>query len=199
MGPSDARQSAAVDGDALAADVRRRLGSHEDRQVGELFGLRQAALGDHPEPHGLNFVGGLAETIGGGLPVGGIGGKRELMQLFSPDREQPVMHASTFSGNALTMAAGLAAMSAFDQAEAERLNTLGERLREGFDQAFSQAGIKARMLGSGSLSNIHFADYSAHDAREALAGMAGAGHIGSLLHLGMLRHGVMSATRSPLR
>ena len=35
----------------------------------------------------------MGKIIGGGLPVGGVGGKRELMQLFSPDQESPVMHA----------------------------------------------------------------------------------------------------------
>ena len=86
----------------------------------------------------------MGKIIGGGLPVGGLGGKRELMQLFSPDREQPVMHASTFSGNALTMAAGRAAMNAYDAREVDRVNALGERLREGFNNAFQQAGMRGR-------------------------------------------------------
>ena len=137
----------------------------------------------------------MGKIIGGGLPVGAIGGKRELMQLFSPEQEQPVMHASTFSGNALTMAAGLAAMRAYGSSEADRLNALGARLREGFDRAFAQAGLTARALGTGSLSNIHFTADAVHDARDAIAAVVRAGHIAPLLHLGMIRRGVISATR----
>ncbi len=137
----------------------------------------------------------MGKIIGGGLPVGGVGGKRELMQLFSPEQQQPVMHASTFSGNALTMAAGRAAMTHYTAAEAERLNTMGARLREGFNQAFAQAGVHIQALGSGSLSNLHFASGDIEDARAALDGMAAGGMLNNLLHLTMIRHGVMSATR----
>ena len=105
------------------------------------------------------------------------------------------MHASTFSGNALTMAAGRAAMLAYTDADATRLNTMGENLREGFNQAFAQAGLKARALGAGSLTNLHFTADDVHDSRDAFTGMVAAGQLTNLLHLTMLRHGVMSATR----
>ena len=137
----------------------------------------------------------MGKIIGGGLPVGGLGGKRELMQLFSPEQKKPVMHASTFSGNALTMAAGLAAMRAYTQSEVERINGLGARLRDGFSQAFAQSGIAGQVLGSGSLSNILFTNAPIHDSRDSIAGMFASGHITSLLHLGMLRRGVVSASR----
>jgi len=137
----------------------------------------------------------MGKIIGGGLPIGGVGGRRELMQLFSPERENPVMHASTFSGNALTMAAGLAAMRAYEAKDVERLNRLGERLRDGFNEAFLQAGIRGQATGCGSLSNIHFTDEPINDSRDALAGMGAAGHIPRLLHLSMLRRGIMSASR----
>jgi glutamate-1-semialdehyde 2,1-aminomutase len=137
----------------------------------------------------------MGKIIGGGLPVGAVGGSRELLQLFSPERENPVMHASTFSGNALTMSAGLAAMRAYTGAEVARVNALGERLRRGFNETFLQTGIRGQALGTGSLSNIVFTDGDVHDARDSMAGMGAAGHITSLLHLGMLRRGVMSASR----
>ncbi|MGK0222013.1 MAG: glutamate-1-semialdehyde 2,1-aminomutase [Limisphaerales bacterium] len=137
----------------------------------------------------------MGKIIGGGLPVGGVGGTKSLMQLFSPDQKNPVMHASTFSGNALTMAAGRAAMTAYTAEEAERVNGLGVRLREGFNQAFAQAGLNAQALGSGSLTNLHFSAADIHDSRDAFTGMAAAGQLTNLLHLTMIRHGVMSATR----
>ena len=137
----------------------------------------------------------MGKIIGGGLPVGGLGGKRELMQLFSPDEESPVMHASTFSGNALTMAAGHAAMKAYDGAAVAHVNTLGQRLRDGFNQAFSQSGIRGQATGMGSIANVHFTEAPLNDSRDSVASMIESGHIPRLLHLTMMRHGVMSASR----
>ncbi len=137
----------------------------------------------------------IGKIIGGGLPVGGVGGRRELMQLFSPEAERPIMHASTFSGNALTMAAGLAAMMAYSAKECARINALAERLRKGFNRAFSQAGIRGQASGIGSLANLSFTDQPMHDSRDFMDAMISGGHIGRLLHLTMLRHGVMSASR----
>ena len=137
----------------------------------------------------------MGKIIGGGLPVGAFGGRRDLMQLFSPEAERPIMHASTFSGNALTMAAGYAAMSAFDANENQRINELGDLLREGFNQAFQQSGIKGQAIGSGSLTNILFTDGEVTNARYSVDAMIEAGNVSQLLHLLMLQHGISSASR----
>ena len=137
----------------------------------------------------------MGKIVGGGLPIGGIGGRRDLMQLFSPEAERPIMHASTFSGNALTMAAGYAAMNAFDQDETKRINELGDLLREGFNQAFLQSGIKGQAIGSGSLTNILFTDTEVTNARHSIDAMIEAGNVSQLLHLLMLQRGISSASR----
>jgi glutamate-1-semialdehyde 2,1-aminomutase len=137
----------------------------------------------------------MGKIIGGGLPIGAVGGRRELMELFDPGRREPVMHASTFSGNPLSMAAGLAAMRAYDTAQRERIEGLGDRLRSGFDRAFERVGIRGRALGAGSLANVHFGAGPFENARDALAGMSTSTPLGRLLHLGMLRRGVASASR----
>ena len=137
----------------------------------------------------------MGKIIGGGLPVGGIGGRRDLMQLFSPEMERPVMHASTFSGNALSMAAGYAAMTAFDIDENKRINELGVLLRKGFNQAFLQAGIKGQAMGVGSLTNILFTDNKVTNARHSIDAMLAAGGVSQLLHLLMLQNGISSASR----
>ena len=152
-------------------------------------GGAQALVGVSPD---LTCMG---KIIGGGLPVGGIGGKKELMQLFSPDQENPVMHASTFSGNALSMAAGLASMENYCEEDAARINQLGERLRSGFNDAFADAGICGRAIGHGSLTNVHLSNDPVSDGRDTIHGLVGAGHFPRLLHLTMLRLGVLSATR----
>lgn len=161
----------------------------------EVIALRQSGGGEQ-ERHGvIPDLTCMGKIIGGGLPVGGIGGNKDLMQVFNPDAKDTVMHASTFSGNAMTMAAGLASMSNFTGEDSLRINALGDRLRNGFNGILNQHGIKGQAVGSGSLSNIILSSDPIHDARDALQGMTAAGQIGALLHLGMLRNGVVSASR----
>ncbi|SVC72850.1 uncharacterized protein METZ01_LOCUS325704 [marine metagenome] len=68
-------------------------------------------------------------------------------------------------------------------------------MRHGFNHAFEQSGIRGRAMGAGSLTNLHFLDQPANDARDAMQGMMAAGHMTRLLHLAMLTRGVMSASR----
>jgi glutamate-1-semialdehyde 2,1-aminomutase len=137
----------------------------------------------------------MGKIIGGGLPVGAIGGRQDLMQVFNPEAQDTVFHASTFSGNALTMASGLATMSDFDDKDSDRINRLGEQLRSGFNGTLSQHGVRGQAIGSGSLSNIILSDEPLHDARDSMQGMAAGGHVNALLHLCMLRKGIVSAAR----
>jgi glutamate-1-semialdehyde 2,1-aminomutase len=137
----------------------------------------------------------MGKIIGGGLPAGAFGGRREIMELFDPDRPDAIMHASTFSGNALTMAAGLAALSHLDGDDIERLNRLGDRLRSGFNRCFEKAGVRGQATGIGSLVHLHLTDRSVRDARDSVQASIEAGRIPSLLQLGMLRRGVFAAPR----
>ena len=135
-------------------------------------GGAQAQLGIEPD---LTCFG---KIVGGGLPIGGVGGARELINAFHPASKKPVMHASTFSGNALSMAAGLAAMRAFTPDECERINALGDRLRDGFNQVLSQRGIRGQATGVGSLVNLHFTAQPMHNARDTMAAIIGARRAG---------------------
>jgi glutamate-1-semialdehyde 2,1-aminomutase len=137
----------------------------------------------------------FGKIIGGGLPIGAFGGRAELMRMFHPEQAQPVMHASTFSGNPLSMAAGAAAMRQVDPQLIGQLNRLGERLRHGFTERFEAHAIRGQAIGVGSLVNVHLTDAPINDARDALAGMQRSGHINALLHLAMLQRGVASASR----
>ena len=89
----------------------------------------------------------------------------------------------------------IAAMTGFDQAEAERINSLGDRFRSGVDEAFRAKGIRGGAVGSASLTNILFTDEKPNDARGSLGAMIDGGHMTRLFHLGMLRHGVFCAGR----
>ena len=137
----------------------------------------------------------MGKIIGGGLPIGAFGGRTDLMRMFHPDESQPVMHASTFSGNPVSMAAGVAAMQQVDPQLIAQLNGLGERLRSGFDEAFRKNGIRGQATGIGSLVNIHLTDTNLRSARDSLAGLMRSGGVNQLLHLSMLMRGVASASR----
>jgi glutamate-1-semialdehyde 2,1-aminomutase len=137
----------------------------------------------------------LGKIIGGGLPIGAFGGREDLMRMFHPDQPAPVMHASTFSGNPLSMAAGFAAMNALDPQATSRLNALGDRLRTGIGAAFERHGIRGQAVGLGSLANIHLTDAKLASARDSLAGVSRSGSVNQLLHLEMLKRGVASAPR----
>lgn len=82
------------------------------------------------------------KIIGGGLPVGAYGGRRDLMEQVSPSG--PVYQAGTLSGNPLAMAAGLAMLKVLDRdgdALYPRLDTLTARLSEGLDAVAREAGV----------------------------------------------------------
>jgi glutamate-1-semialdehyde 2,1-aminomutase len=161
----------------------------------EVISLRLGDGGEQ-EVHGVTpDLTSMGKIIGGGLPIGAIGGRRDLLQIFNPDAPDPVFHASTFSGNALSMAAGLAALRAFTPDARARVSALGDRLREGFNRVFGNVGLRGQAMGKGSLVNLHLTDRTIRNARDSLAGMFEAGPIGRLLHLGMLRRGITSASR----
>jgi glutamate-1-semialdehyde 2,1-aminomutase len=72
----------------------------------------------------------LGKMIGGGFPVGAVGGRSAFMDVFDPRRPDAVAHGGTFSANPVTMRAGLAALEALGPADIERIDALGDRLRE---------------------------------------------------------------------
>jgi glutamate-1-semialdehyde 2,1-aminomutase len=137
----------------------------------------------------------MGKIIGGGLPIGAFGGRTDLMRMFHPDESDPVMHASTFSGNPISMAAGEAAMNQVNPQLVAHVNGLGERLRGGFDAVFRKNGIRGQTTGIGSLANVHLTDAALSSARDVVAGLGRSGRINQLLHLSMLMRGVASASR----
>jgi glutamate-1-semialdehyde 2,1-aminomutase len=91
----------------------------------------------------------LGKVIGGGLPVGAFGGRREIMEQVAP--AGPVYQAGTLSGNPLATAAGNAQLAWLEEHDPySGLEARGERLVEGMVEALTDAGIPAsgRTIGS---------------------------------------------------
>lgn len=97
----------------------------------------------------------LGKVIGGGFPVGAIAGKEEIMAVFDPREGHAVWHGGTFNGNPIVMAAGHAAMDLMTPDAFERLNTLGELMRQKVREAFRQTDVPWQVTGMGSLFRIH--------------------------------------------
>jgi glutamate-1-semialdehyde 2,1-aminomutase len=96
----------------------------------------------------------LGKVIGGGLPVGAYGGRRDLMALIAPDG--PVYQAGTLSGHPLTMAAGIAALRSLSAGSYAELERLGASLAAGLEIAAAAAGATVSVTRVGSLLTPFF-------------------------------------------
>lgn len=108
----------------------------------------------------------LGKVIGGGLPVGAFGGKREIMQLVAPSG--PVYQAGTLSGNPLAMAAGLATLRTVREENVyERLEELGRLWKEGVQRAASEGGVPVTVHQVGSMVSVFFTEGPVRDFASA--------------------------------
>ena len=99
----------------------------------------------------------LGKIIGGGLPVGAYGGRRDLMEHVAP--LGGVYQAGTLSGNPLAVAAGLATLRALrDPASYTRLEQLGALLQEGLEAAARKAGVALTVNRVGSMLTGFFCE-----------------------------------------
>ena len=99
----------------------------------------------------------FGKIIGGGLPVGAVGGRSDVMAVFDPSEGKPrASHGGTFNANPATMAAGAAAMRLLTEDAVDTLNARGDRARARIDAAFEAAGVTGQTTGTGSLVMVHF-------------------------------------------
>jgi glutamate-1-semialdehyde 2,1-aminomutase len=97
----------------------------------------------------------LGKIMGGGFPVGATGGTARVMDVFDPGTGGPrILSGGTFSGNPVTMAAGLAAMQAMTEEAFARLEGLGTRLRGRLEEVLRSSGVPGQVTGAASLFRI---------------------------------------------
>jgi glutamate-1-semialdehyde 2,1-aminomutase len=137
----------------------------------------------------------LGKIIGGGLPAGAFGGRADIMAIFNPAHPRAITHSGTFNAANMVMAAGLCALNELDQPAIDRINSLGERLKAGFQEAFTKAGILGQVTGIGSLNQVHWCGDPPQNARDARRALTSAGELPGLLHLELMNRGIYSAKR----
>lgn len=125
-------------------------------------GGAQARLGIIPD---LTVLG---KIIGGGLPVGAFGGRRDIMAAFDGTAGAPkIPHAGTFNGNPVTMRAGLVTLQGLDDAAYTRLNRMGAEFRQRLQALCNRYRVPVQVTGDGSLFGLHWTAEPVIDYRSA--------------------------------
>jgi glutamate-1-semialdehyde 2,1-aminomutase len=104
----------------------------------------------------------LGKIIGGGLPVGAYGGKREIMEMIAP--AGPVYQAGTLSGNPLAMTAGIETLKMLGKPGVyKKLEKISHKLCEGMEEGAKEAKISVHSARVGSMFSIFFTDKEVTD------------------------------------
>lgn len=127
----------------------------------------------------------LGKIIGGGLPVGAYGGRRDIMSRIAPSG--PVYQAGTLSGNPLAMAAGLASLRGLTPQLYIDLERRTGRLAAGLLAAAGAVGIPVKVNRVGSMATMFMTDQPVVDYASAMA--ANRAQYGAFFHA-MLKRGV---------
>jgi glutamate-1-semialdehyde 2,1-aminomutase len=120
-------------------------------------------------------LGAIGKIVGGGFPIGGFGGRRDIMEkVVTPTKEpsdvkEKIFASGTFSGNPVSMVAGLAMISELERGDIyDMLARRGERLRAGLREAGRREGLELQATGIESIFHVHFAGEPIHDKRSAM-------------------------------
>lgn len=146
-------------------------------------GGRGPALGLEPD---LTLFGKL---IGGGFPIGAVGGRRELLAMLAP-RDGRLFHTGTFNANPVSMTAGRVALDNLGAAEIARIDTLCARLAEGLAACAARHAVPLSLRRVGSCCNLYLSDEAPAASAERTDGEAM-----RRFHLAALNRGLMLAPR----
>ncbi len=108
----------------------------------------------------------LGKVIGGGLPVGAYGGRKDIMSRVSP--EGPVYQAGTLSGNPLAMTAGIETLRILSQKDTyKKLERISASLEKGLKDAARRARVNTRFYRAGTMFCTYFTDTNVLDYKTA--------------------------------
>lgn len=98
----------------------------------------------------------LGKIIGGGMPVGAYGGRKEIMNLIAPEGD--IYQAGTLSGNPLAMVAGYTTINKLDHDSYKYIEELSERLIQGLSTVANKYNIPLKTTKAGTMIGFSFID-----------------------------------------
>ena len=138
--------------------LRKLCDSHNSLLIFDevMTGFR-VAKGGAQEIYGVNpDLTTLGKIIGGGLPVGAYGGKREIMEMLAPNG--PVYQAGTLSGNPLAMTAGLTVLNMLNQKVYDKLEIISKKIEDGWNKNIVETNTNAHIARQGSMLTLFFSE-----------------------------------------
>jgi len=110
----------------------------------------------------------LGKVVGGGFPIGIVGGKKEIMAISAPtagsdvfdsshskqsEAQDVLFHSGTYNGHPTILAAGLATIEVLEE-EIQQVFTMTEKLKVGINELFAAKGVNSKTIGLGSIFNV---------------------------------------------
>ena len=134
----------------------------------------------------------VGKAVGGGLPLSVVGGRADIMESVlgasAHARGTHIFHSGTFTGNPVSLAAGMAVLDVLEREPVlEHVDLLGDRLRNTLQEVLDSHG-QGHMTGFGSIFQMHFTEAPPRNRREVLAGDL---DLLSVVLLGMCAHGIL--------
>jgi len=151
----------------------------------------------HGAAHAFGMAPDLAsfgKIIGGGFPVGGVGGSRRVMSVFDHTGSLKVHHGGTFNANPVTMTAGLETMRQMTPEAFDRLNSLGDYIRGSLMRMFHDCGLAGQVCGRASMFVAHLNGGELVDYRSLRSFSRTSPAYGKLCHE-MLERGIIISPR----
>jgi glutamate-1-semialdehyde 2,1-aminomutase len=142
-------------------------------------GGKQESLGLEPD---LTMLG---KIIGGGFPVGAVGGKEEIMAVFGARGSAAFAHSGTYNGNPISMLAGEVTLRELTPAKIDRMATQGAVIAGALRHSSSAHGLPVTVYHVGSFLQFVFDEKLTEDGDEAIGELAGTFHL-ALLNRGLL-------------
>jgi glutamate-1-semialdehyde 2,1-aminomutase len=116
----------------------------------------------------------LGKAVGGGLPLGALVGRRDLLSLMAPrtsrasgDEQPYVFHGGTYNGTPVALAAGLATLNLLEEPGAmDALGRVASQLRDGLVALAARNGLPMEVLGQGSVVDFYFSESRIRSSRD---------------------------------
>ena len=136
----------------------------------------------------------FAKIIGGGLPIGAFGGSAAIMRALMCANPAPSQSPAPSTGISRQWP-GLTAIDLLTAGEIDRINELGDRLRQGLQRAADESDFPALVTGVGSLGHIHAGQHPTAPITSYRESRRDSRELAALVHLELLNHGVFMAPR----